>query len=478
VLLSPTSMVKNDFFQVSDFVYDMLMQKFGVKSIVDQKLWEFAATIRLYRDLNEEVKYFSDFACKLRSPTELKFMLQVRVVVEKSTIGRLIPQAINYNAPQYVNLDRAADTIKTVFNALFVPIGMEQEIQLERRMCLRRIHVLAQRNSKSPRFLSLDNGDNKKSDKSTSNDGWITLTSLLDMLAFTIRQQESRIKVHEWACKVFDIVDENHDGFVTLSQFCSIFTLVEPKIVRHELYKSFERATEHTQELSLHKYCKVAMSILSPALSVGSISHTVRQLPSYDEVRRSIQTNIYVGSRKNDHPDIADAKEILKIIATQWNSFAKLVVNYVQLLYHTDDEESIDMAKEIDDARIELHNALVGDDENDNTTAPPHDVKLALRAIHYYRKILLCLAKHQMDHQLHVILLPNKNSVAEEFKMLQKSILLRWEEVGGNNGGIDRNHMQITTHDKFLLRNEPYRKYHIMEERQRADNGGAAFWGI
>ena len=219
------------------------------------------------------------------------------------------------------------------------------------------------------------------------------------------------------------------------------------------------------------------MSILSPALSVGSFSHTVRQLPSHDEIRRSIQTNIYIGNRKNDHPDIADAKHILKTIATQWSSFAKLVVNYIQLLYHTDDEESIDTAKEIDNARIELHNALVGDQETDNTVAPPHDVKLALRAIHYYRKILLTVAKHQMDHQLHVILLPNKNSLAEELKMLQQSILLRWQTADdGEKGGMNRNHMQITTHDKFLLKNVPYRRYHLMEGMMMGDgNGGALF---
>ena len=33
-------------------------------------------------------------------------------------------------------------------------------------------------------------------------------------------------------------------------------------------------------------------------------------------------------------------------------------------MYHTDDEDSIDLAKEIDDARIELHHALVGDQES------------------------------------------------------------------------------------------------------------------
>ena len=88
VLLSPTSMVQNDFFQLSDFIYDMLMQKFGVKSIVDQKLWEFAASLRLYRATHEEVKYFCEFACKIRSPMELKFMLQVRTVVKMTTVGR------------------------------------------------------------------------------------------------------------------------------------------------------------------------------------------------------------------------------------------------------------------------------------------------------------------------------------------------------------------------------------------------------
>ena len=66
----------------------------------------------------------------------------------------------------------------------------------------------------------------------------------------------------------------------------------------------------------------------------------------------------------------------------------------ISSLCHTDDEDSIDLAKEIDDARIELHHALVGD-QKINTVAPPHDVKRAINAIHYYRKILVGLSKHQ-----------------------------------------------------------------------------------
>ena len=128
MLLSPTSMVQNDFFQVSDFIYDMLMQKFGVKSIVDQKLWEIAASLRLHRATHEEVKYFCEFACKIRSPIELKFMLQVRAVVKMTTVGRLIPQALDFSVPQYVDLDRAVATVNTVFNSLSVPNELGNEV--------------------------------------------------------------------------------------------------------------------------------------------------------------------------------------------------------------------------------------------------------------------------------------------------------------------------------------------------------------
>ena len=102
-------------------------------------------------------------------------------------------------------------------------------------------------------------------------------------------------------------------------------------------------------------------------------------------------------------------------------------------MYHTDDEDSIDLAKEIDDARIELHHALVGDQKSNNFVAPPHDVRRAINAIHYYRKILVGLSKHQTDHQLQVILLPNKDSVEKEIRMLQQSISLRWSAVKGQN---------------------------------------------
>ena len=450
VLLSPTSMVHNDFFQVSDFIYDMLMQKFGVKSIVDQKLWEIAASLRLHRATNEEVKYFCEFACKIRSPIELKFMLQVRAVVKMTTVGRLIPQALDFSVPQYVDLDRAVSTVNTVFNSLSVPNELGNEVRLEKRMCLRKIQVLSQQSSKSFQ-LNLPNDLNSVK----SNKGWISLTSLLDVLAFTMKQQESRVKVYQWACKAFEIVDENHDGFITLNQFRQVFVLVQPKVIDREIRISFERATKNTQELSFHTYCQVAISILSPALSIGSASHIVRKLPSHDEIRESIQDSVYIAHRKRDHPDIADAKHILKTIATHWAVFAKLVVNYIQLMYHTDDEDSIDLAKEIDDARIGLHHALVGDQEGNNTNAPPHDVKRAINAIHYYRKILVGLSKHQTDHQRQVILLPNKDSVEEEFNMLQQSILLRWNAAKGpNDPSLCRKHMQITTHDKFLLKNE------------------------
>ena len=392
---------------------------------MDQKLWEFAASLRLYRATYEEVKYFCEFACKIRSPMELKFMLQVRTVVKITTVGRLIPQAIDFSVPQYVDLDRAVATVNTVFNSLSVPNDLGNEVRVE-------AHVSAQNPSFVPSklqilALNLPNGLNAVQ----ANEGWISLISLLDVLAFTMKQQESRVKVYQWACRAFEIVDENHDGFITLNQFRKIFVLVQPKVIDREIRISFERASKNTQELSFHAYCQVAISILSPALSIGSASHIVRKLPSHDEIRESIQDSIYITHRKRDHPDIADAKHILKTIATHWAVFAKLVVNYIQLMYHTDDEDSIDLAKEIDDARIELHHALVGDQEGNNTNAPPHDVKRAINAIHYYRKILVGLSKHQTDHQRQVILLPNKDSVEEEFNMLQQSILLQWNAAKG-----------------------------------------------
>ena len=155
-------------------------------------------------------------------------------------------------------------------------------------------------------------------------------------------------------------------------------------IVKFDCHLSVQR--KHA-ELSSY-ILSVAISILSPALSIGSASHIVRKLPSHDEIRESIRQP-YIIHRKIDHPDIADAKHILKTIATQWAEFAKFVVNYIQLMYHTDDEDSIDLAKEIDDARIELHHALAGDQESNKVVAPPHDVRRAINAIHYYRKYWL-----------------------------------------------------------------------------------------
>ena len=285
-------------------------------------------------------------------------------------------------------MDRAVATVNTVFNSLSVPNELGNEVRVEMRMCLRKIQVLSHQSSKSFQ-LNLPNDLNSVK----SNKGWISLTSLLDVLAFTMKQQESRVKVYQWACKAFEIVDENHDGFITLNQFRQVFVLRNQKslIVKFEYHLSVQLKIPKNY-LSYSR--QVAISILSPALSIGSASHIVRKLPSHDEIRESIQDSIYITHRKRDHPDIADAKHILTI-ATHWAVFAKLVVNYIQLMYHTDDEDSIDLAKEIDDARIELHHALVGDQESINTVAPPHDVKRAINAIHYYRKILVGLSKHQ-----------------------------------------------------------------------------------
>ena len=66
---------------------------------------------------------------------------QVRAVVKMTTVGRLIPQALDFSVPQYVDLDRAVSTVNTVFNALSVPNELGNEVRLEKRMCLRKIQV-------------------------------------------------------------------------------------------------------------------------------------------------------------------------------------------------------------------------------------------------------------------------------------------------------------------------------------------------
>ena len=61
-------------FKLSHFLYDMLVQHFGVKSIVDQKLWELATTLRHHRSTDEEIRQFSDFVCESKCSLEFRYI--------------------------------------------------------------------------------------------------------------------------------------------------------------------------------------------------------------------------------------------------------------------------------------------------------------------------------------------------------------------------------------------------------------------
>ena len=441
-------------FKLSHFVYDMLVQHFGVKSIVDQKLWELATTLRHHRSTHEEIRQFSDFVCESKSSLEFRYMLQCRAIVSKSTIGHLYPQENDYTMPQYISIERAHTTINAVFEAFDAPAAMQSQLSLEKQMCYQRVHIMCEREEKAkagPWNIATTSAFVK-------GNKWMRLTSLLSSLSFAMKQQEGRNHIYEWATNAFFMVDDNSDGFITKLQFQQIVSNIRPPITKREIELSFARGTRTSAQLSLASYLDISIPLFCPALSEESLGHCVRLFPTLEELQASIESNIYPDKKNGKpHHDLTEARSVLNLVSEQWLQFASFVSNFIQLLFHSDDEKTLDMANHINGLRIELENIMAGQYTSSSNDSEHDEICRATKAMYTYRKIILCVEEQQANHQFHTNVLPSAKDLALEFQNIENGIVRRWKLP---DDILRRKHMKLNTHDVYLLKNQGVHMYH------------------
>ncbi len=437
LLQSQEELNKTETFFVSRYVHGLLVQQYGVKRIVDQKLWELAATVRTFRSSNEEVKQFSEFICGKRSSEEFWFMIQCRGLVGRLTEGNLYPQNTNVCIPQFVDASRALASLDSILSSLPQTEALIEQTGLEKNMLRMHISVLCSRGK----------GATKSGPGST---GVISLVALLNLLSFAIRQHESRKHIVMWAEAAFSLVDDNSDGFITYEQFVSVLCHVSPPPKGRELRKLFQRGTHASIQMIVATFKKIALSILCPAMPGQIIGSIIRSVPSIEELGKSLKNNRVKSLSKGTD----SAGTILQIVASRWINVVATVNNYISLLLYSDHEADIEAANAINEHRLALENALVGNNAPEKENAIEHHYSRAVESIYCYRKILLSIEEHQINAQRQNLVFPSPQSITDDLGSLETSILNRWKS--SYNPPTNK---QLSTHTKSVLRNTQLAKY-------------------
>ena len=256
-----------------DVVEADFVQRFGVRSIVDQKIFELLVNLSRHRYASREVEYFSQLMEEsLRPKSEFHLMLLVRQVCKMSSIGEMLSQPHGYG-DETLDLDRALDVCTTLLSRLEdTPPSMKKE-------------VFAQ--------IETAAGKNKSfSEAFNSTKFTLSLVDLLDILAVTVKNVQTRKAIIKWSHLAFESEDVNCNGFITYSQFQHLFERLDPppskrviEIAFHSgIHKSFSK------QLSRRQFIGAAANILKTLplqnfrnkISVGS-SYSMHSLPDLSQ---------------------------------------------------------------------------------------------------------------------------------------------------------------------------------------------------
>ena len=76
--------------RLPDFTYGLLTHKYGLKSIIDQQMWDLLVTLEFHREADAEVEVFAQFLEESRTLPELSFFLFVNERLATTHAGRYL----------------------------------------------------------------------------------------------------------------------------------------------------------------------------------------------------------------------------------------------------------------------------------------------------------------------------------------------------------------------------------------------------
>jgi hypothetical protein len=258
--------------ELGDFVYELLCHKYGLKHLVDQKIWDLLITLHQYQQDSPELKLFAEYLAKKRPPSELAFMLHCRRKLQARSEGEFVPGADGpADSDECVDVVRAQAFVSELFGSLWVDrivlvVQRADSLQGEQRLPPSYQSTVQSASRRAERTQSLLDHCLVQVTAACSTDPgviggaavgrasgvkvqWISVLQLVDVLHKEAAHQAERFSAQKWAEEQFTEVDSNGDQYISFGQFDLIFQGVTfPRAV--DLRRLFAQSVRDEQAMT------------------------------------------------------------------------------------------------------------------------------------------------------------------------------------------------------------------------------------
>jgi hypothetical protein len=273
--------------ELGDFLYELLCHKYGLKHLVDQKIWDLLITLHQHQEGSAELKSFAEFLAGKRPPSELAFLLHCRRKLQTKSEGAFVPDAGgSVDSDEHVDLVRATAFVSELFGSLWIDrVGLvaQRAVSLQRDggrggglppSYQSAVDVANRRAERTKSLLDLclvqvtaaatDTADSGEIQASGGEHRWISVLELVEVLQGEAAAQLDELSAQKWAEQQFTMVDDNADQYISLQQFKRIFEGVRlPKTVSlGQLYTRGVRDEQAMAQMSRPQYDEACRGIM------------------------------------------------------------------------------------------------------------------------------------------------------------------------------------------------------------------------
>merc|ERR1711865_733621 len=244
--------------ELVDFVSEVMTHKYGLKALVDQKIWDLLVTLQHHVDSIQstpELSLFNDFLLQKRPSKELALHLHMRRRLQAQSEGVWLPQVGEgmLEILEHIDLGRATALLDELYGVKWLERAngvaarartlseqelppayrpyikvMEQQAIQTQELHAKALIRLRSQCSESQELSAVAEAQPTKlgAAGSITTEGfqWITVVEFVNFVSVEHKLQEQRLQLHKWLINRFAIVDSNRDRFISCEDFVRLFS--------------------------------------------------------------------------------------------------------------------------------------------------------------------------------------------------------------------------------------------------------------
>lgn len=218
----------SNYTRLGDIIYKIFHSKYGFKKLVDQHIVDLIYSLCTYREMNEEINFFSEMLEESISPRDLSRILHIRRLCRLISDGFIFSNTEGEYNKEYLSFERVSMTIRALFGLSKSDDITDHPIE----PMLRRIKDITKQINIFGKYIK------------NNDETWISMTNMIKSILDEYRYQDKSKYQQKWIICRFIQVDNDKDGFINRDEFLESLEGIEPSFDKREMSLLFGNITK------------------------------------------------------------------------------------------------------------------------------------------------------------------------------------------------------------------------------------------